>query len=64
MKRRRLASVIAAAAALPALGLGLNGAASAQAIPAGSYSKQTVVPGVHPAYVHNQPATFSDTLYP
>jgi hypothetical protein len=150
MKRRRLASVIAAATALPALGLGLNGAASAQAIPAGSYSKQTVVldcwayphvrpghytiacgdgndylsglawttwgprlasasgtenindcvpycaaghfhrypvdvvlwgskaagpgrprytkitmlyPGVHSAYVHNQPATFSDTLY-
>ena len=43
MKRRRLASVIATATALPALGLGLNGAASAQAIPAGSYSKQTVV---------------------
>jgi len=151
MKRRRLASVIATATALPALGLGLNGAASAQAIPAGSYSKQTVVldcwghphvrpghytiacgdgndylsglawttwgprlasatgtenindcvpycaaghfrrypvdvvlwgskaagpgrqrytkitmlyPGAHPAYVHIQPATFSDTLYP
>jgi len=151
MKRRLLASVIAAATALPAIGLGLNGAAPAQAVSAGSHSKQTVVldcwghphvrpghytiacgdgndylsglawttwgprlasatgtenindcvpycaaghfrrypvdvvlwgskaagpgrqrytkitmlyPGVHPAYVHNQPATFSDTLYP
>ena len=29
------------------------------------YTKITMLyPGVHPAYVHNQPATFSDTLYP
>ena len=29
------------------------------------YTKITMLyPGVHPACVHNQPATFSDTLYP
>ena len=151
MKRRRLASAVVAAIAISALGLGLNGAASARTISAGTYAKQFVVldcqghphvrpghytlacadgndylsgltwtswgprlasatgtehvndcvpfcaaghfhsytvnvvlwgsraagpgrqrytkitmlyPGVHPAYVHNQPATFSDTLYP
>lgn len=43
MKRRSLASAVAAAIAIPALGLGLNGAASARTIPAGLYAKQSVV---------------------
>jgi hypothetical protein len=43
MKRRRLASAVAAAIAVPALGLGLNGAASARTISPGFYAKQIVV---------------------
>jgi hypothetical protein len=43
MKRRRLASAVAAAIAVQALGLGLNGAASARTISAGFYAKQIVV---------------------
>jgi hypothetical protein len=43
MKRRRLASAAAAAIAIPALGLGLNGAASARTISAGFYAKHIVV---------------------
>jgi hypothetical protein len=54
MKRRRLASAVAAAIAIPALGLGLNGAASARTVSAGFYAR----------YVRSQPATFSETLYP
>jgi hypothetical protein len=38
MKRRRLASAAAAAIAIPALGLGLNGAASARTISVGFYA--------------------------
>src|SRR5881394_2605919 len=119
MKRRRLAFAVAAAIAIPALGLGLDGAASARTMSPGFYAKQIVVldcqghphvrpghytlacadgndylsglawtswgprlasatgtgrqrytkitelyPGVHPKYVRNQPATFSETLYP
>ena len=41
--RRRLASAAAAAIAVPALGLGLNGAASARTISPGFYAKQIVV---------------------
>jgi hypothetical protein len=43
MKRRRLASAVAAAIAVPALGLGLNDAASARTISPGFYAKQIVV---------------------
>ena len=43
MKRRSLDSAVAAAIAIPALGLGLNGAASAHTISAGFYAKHTVV---------------------
>ena len=55
MKRRRLASAIAAAIAVLALGAGLNGAASARTVPARFYAKQVVVldcqghPQVRPA---------------
>jgi hypothetical protein len=43
MRRRHLTSAIATAIAIPALGLGLNGAASAGTVPAGHYSVRTVV---------------------
>jgi hypothetical protein len=43
MKRRRLASAVAAAIAIPALGLGLNGAASARTISADLYVTHIVV---------------------
>ncbi len=43
MQRGCLASAIVAAVFIPALGLGLNGAASARTISAAHYSERTVV---------------------
>lgn len=58
MKRRRLASAVAAAIAIPALGLGLNGAASARAISAGFYAKHIVVLDCQ-GHAHVRPAGYT-----